>query len=74
MYVQKCHGCGFELRQPRKKNEHRDYCSMHCYDASLNRRFKTMDREASPHLQEETYSLSEIHNPFSDLFDRRGDE
>jgi hypothetical protein len=70
----KCHGCGAELTMPRKPHQHRDHCTAACYDRTLNRRFKTMDRDASPNLHEETYSLSNIHNPFADLFDTRGDE
>lgn len=73
--TKRCHSCGSSITikgEPLTK----DYCSPTCFERASNRRFKTSHGGdvGSAGDSDESYSMSNIYNPFGSLFDRRGDE
>ena len=67
-----CLSCQTTLSQPRKKNQHKEYCSAACYDRALTRRFRTvavqpMNEDVNT---EDTFAMAAAHSPYAGLFDK----
>jgi hypothetical protein len=68
-----CHGCGGELTLKGVPLEG-NYCGPICLDRARNRKFKEDSDERADRLRkergdDESFSMSNIHNPFEKLFD-----
>lgn len=69
-----CLSCGITLSQPRKRNQHKHYCTAACYDKAMHRRFRTVEVQPMNEdvITSDTVAMAAEHSPYAGLFDPVG--